>query len=995
MVRAPPPGAQAVPTCSLGTFTDASLQLLPPAPGRGCADDVSEARFLAQLDEALRVAERVLGSARAPVLPSEVPHAYDDKYALAEAQVAAACVASVHALQAAGLDGASLRAARRWAAAGDAVTLRLAGGTTCAYAREERRELPARAAVTSVESVGGAAVKSTTTSVSTFVTEHLWRCDAQWRLELYRGTGRGEADTLRLGGRAASLELRTSAKVPPRAEASQLPLAEVSLTWLLKQLEEAPDGDDDSCATRFTIDRAGADCATPRRNPQVDAALRAAADLRAWAEAVGYTLRRELLPMDAAPERAPDTAALCADGVPLPCVLFRKPAEADDAPPLAPLTEASPALAALADEGSGSALLDRAGINALLRESSAALAARCAALAAALPSADSAMLTGAEAALLVAADYLRRVAEHLGDGLAYTESLLRKQLVAAVGKVVQPRDFGEYMAYHNRRLLRPAFQPRPFVFAVRRSAQHVPEGLLRVDDGGDAISTMVVEADAPPEALMHFPLSAETQVSFGGQRFLHGYMAHRFGDAPAAELTLLASARQFSSFVVLVGRIASPTRFEPLGAAIVKDKDELRIPLQAAALPTPKEFADAIASLSPAQQRFARAFRGMQLQSTLFGVLVLHVKPQLELLLGLQPDSLTKEVELTQDLMELFCEYQIPSDLLSFGGAADADAATRLAAVKGHVQAMRDMLCRTGDRAIANRVREEAHEHPEHMFANSSSSPPAGMGLFGAASAAPAGAAFFGGGGFGAVPAPAAMMPQRRTFHTAVRPSAMAMGPPPPAPFAMAAPMMMADGAAPSIPDAPPPASGDAGGEAAPPPAAGAPPADEEEAAALCGARDLTKVPGELDAAYEALDRDSALRPTIITPGATWRKKAYASLLSRAATDTALGKPEQESARAAAFDLIDALSRSGALPLRHAALHVLLGATHCFEESLMDTLVKKDVNPIERVERSQLIMAATLHGRPAADMLARAELPRVAAHSAHLFPALGAGGGAL
>ena len=969
------------------------------------------------------MAERVLGSARTPVLPSEVSHSYDDKYALAEAQVAAACVASVHALQAAGLDGASLRTARRWAAAGDAVTLRLAGGTTCAYAREERRELPAYAAVTSVESVAGAAVKSTTTSVSTFATDHFWRCDANWRLELYRGTGR-EGDALRLGGRAASLELRTSAKVPPRPSALQLEDCQVSLTWLLSQLEEADDGD--SCATRFAIDRAGDDCATPRRNPQVDAALRAALDLHAWAQAAADTVRRELLPMDAAPERAPDMSALCADGVPLPCVLFRKPpTEAEDAPPLAPLTEASPALAALADEGAGSAMLDRGGINALLRESSAALTARCATLAASLPAADTAaaMLTGAEAALLVAADYLRRVAVHMGDGLAYTESLLRKQLVAAVGKVVQPRDFSEYMAFHNRRLLRPAFQPRPFVFAVRRSAQHVPEGLLRVDDGGDAISTMVVEADAPHEALMHFPLSAETQVDFGGQRFLHGYMAHRFGSAPAAELTLMASARQFSSFVVLIGRIASPTRFEPLGAAIVKDKDELRIPLQAAALPTPKEFADAIASLSPAQQRFARAFRGMQLQSTLFGVLVLHVKPQLELLLGLQPDSLTKEVELTQDLMELFCEYQIPSDLLSFGGAADADAATRLAAVKGHVQAMRDMLCRTGDRAIANRVREEAHDHPELMFGSSS---PSGGGFFGgaapasaggglfAASAPPAGAVFgaapfgaaprglfgatplgaggsnaFGVSAFGAAAPATAMMAQPRAFRTATarRPDdqtiRMAKSSAP-----MAKQMMMAD-AAPSSHAAPDASPADAGDEAAPP-AAGTPPADEEEAAALCGARDLTKVPGELDAAYEALDRDSALRPTIITPGVTWRKKAYASLLSRAATDSTLGKAEQDSARAAAFDLLDALSRSGTLPLRHAALHVLLGATHCFDESLMDTLVKNsDLNPIERVERSQLIMASTLHGCAAADMLARAELARVAAHSAHLFPALG------
>ena len=48
----------------------------------------------------------------------------------------------------------------------------------------------------------------------------------------------------------------------------------------------------------------------------------------------------------------------------------------------------------------------------------------------------------------------------------------------------------------------------------------------------------------------------------------------------------------------------------------------------------------------------------LQLESSLFGVLVVHVKPQLELLLNLPPDALTKEVALTQDLTELFIKYQ-------------------------------------------------------------------------------------------------------------------------------------------------------------------------------------------------------------------------------------------------------------------------------------------------------------------------------------------------
>merc|ERR1719401_1377829 len=118
--------------------------------------------------------------------------------------------------------------------------------------------------------------------------------------------------------------------------------------------------------------------------------------------------------------------------------------------------------------------------------------------------------------------------------------------------------------------------------------------------------------------------------------------------------------------LVLVGRIASASCFEPKHAAIIQNRDELTIPLELCAIPTPKEFKDAIESLSPQMQAFAKAFRSMQLEGTLFGVLVIQVKPQLEKVLNLAEDSLTKEIKLTQDLMQLFIKYQITSDLLSF-----------------------------------------------------------------------------------------------------------------------------------------------------------------------------------------------------------------------------------------------------------------------------------------------------------------------------------------
>lgn len=78
----------------------------------------------------------------------------------------------------------------------------------------------------------------------------------------------------------------------------------------------------------------------------------------------------------------------------------------------------------------------------------------------------------------------------------------------------------------------------------------------------------------------------------------------------------------------------------------------------------------------------------LQLSSTLFGVCVLQVKPQMERLLKLQDDALTKEIRMTQNLMQLFMQYQIPSDLLSFGGFPHVDRDGRVTEVKHHIKAM-------------------------------------------------------------------------------------------------------------------------------------------------------------------------------------------------------------------------------------------------------------------------------------------------------------------
>ena len=46
-----------------------------------------------------------------------------------------------------------------------------------------------------------------------------------------------------------------------------------------------------------------------------------------------------------------------------------------------------------------------------------------------------------EAKVLLGADHLRRVAERFAHSVDYIEAMLEHQLAAAVGKVLQPKDF--------------------------------------------------------------------------------------------------------------------------------------------------------------------------------------------------------------------------------------------------------------------------------------------------------------------------------------------------------------------------------------------------------------------------------------------------------------------------------------------------------------------------------------------------------------------------
>merc|ERR1711937_211832 len=68
--------------------------------------------------------------------------------------------------------------------------------------------------------------------------------------------------------------------------------------------------------------------------------------------------------------------------------------------------------------------------------------------------------------------------------------------------------------------------------------------------------------------------------------------------------------------------------------------------------------------------------------------------------------------------------------------------------------------------------------------------------------------------------------------------------------------------------------------------------------------------------------------------------------------------------------------------------HVVIAATHCFDQDLMDTVVKCNLNPIEKVERSLLIMANTIHQASIEDMTTPDNYSRISAATPELVEKL-------
>jgi serine/threonine protein kinase len=270
------------------------------------------------------------------------------------------------------------------------------------------------------------------------------------------------------------------------------------------------------------------------------------------------------------------------------------------------------------------------------------------------------LISAAELRLVLCTLRTMEVIYYFLEEMNHVDEELRTSVISAIGKEITPAEFSECMNFFSGDL---ASQFMRWVRVPMKS----PVGAVTIEGNpGDLISTISRKIKISEPIVLR--IEASTQASITPKCRVHGWIRYRFsGDSglPSEKLTLTARAKNFSSFFLFLGRIKPGNAFDPSVAIIVKNSEKLKIPLNLETIPPPKDFRDAIHSLSPEHRRFASAFRSMQLESTLFGILTIPIKPQLEKVLNLRSGDLAKEFRLAEDAQHLLLEYQVPTGMLS------------------------------------------------------------------------------------------------------------------------------------------------------------------------------------------------------------------------------------------------------------------------------------------------------------------------------------------
>jgi len=955
-----------------------------------------EKQFHGLVNKALQSVRKILDVNRNPRIAEDMEHKYEDKYALAEFLTNTSIAAQINILERMGLSEAKLkRLIEIVQVEKRTVTLCFESEDSCTFLKEQmvdvvqhesEHNIEKKAAASSSIFYSSTAQKKETTNIKHQVVqkvrEYHWKVTSQYRVYCYDiNDPLKNHNSIDLLARSASTTITTTGtrETPFPQHTKHSPVYH-DFSWILRQIkDEADDMKGRTCC--FEIDRTKDTCFTPRRNDDIDDAVYFFDTLSSWFSKIRRhftnhiegTILSKHDPANTMHEKvAPLLKTITDSQIFTPVLPLMEPNLNEPGTTATQGLSKSLLVLRSPTREKDSSLLSLGDIEYFLNEQRRSLGEAMATITTVFPSHQlMKLVTVAEASLALFSSSTTTLFNQYQQSVEYLEEMLRVQLVTAIGKEIKSEDFNKFVSFHNQKIFATQFVPKPFSYTIRRP-NHYPDGVISIEAKGmgdnkktEPIHThtsFISGADAPA---LTIPINSSTNVEMIGDRFLHGWMNHRFESSSIGSYTLTARARQFSSFLLMVGVLGGANKFEPKDAIIVQNKDEVLIPLLLKELPSAKEFKDSISSLSPEQQRFAKAFRDMQLESSVFALCVVQLKPQLESLLGLPENSLTKEIKLTQDLLSLFVHYQIPSDLLSFDGPEGTSKTNKVHIVKKHVATVQEVISETKkseleeveQKAFLQKNKLEAEKRFEEVRKRVSATQ-------------------------GTPLIPTSAIPSVGKIHHPLPAALMTSVSPPPLAEEIAAAASVElvgdeDKVVDDMSGGSISRSGHAFATSTPsPPSVFQPEGLDRDTTTTIGdgetVIDFTNIPKQLDSMFERHNPDASIRATTIETQLPWIRSRQEGLLSNAGNlqkkksvatklDAELCGYETDKA----FDLLDALSRSGTLPLKFAELHVVVGMTHCFENDVMGTVIQDNINPIEKVERSIFMVAGAIHGAAA------------------------------
>jgi hypothetical protein len=352
---------------------------------------------------------------------------------------------------------------------GVSLSLRLKSTESCSFIRETKRDVDS-ATKHVTEGLGSKIVSKSVTTI----TEYYWKFQVEYELIAYRGT------ILSIFQKSRQTTIMITTNQIPRPEIVIRDPIDMNITYFFalfqfqSQTESQPYPD-------FKINRRSSICYTPRRNSDVQELLSFFHNLFSWCGEVQSYFLNTIFSIEK--DQRLDLSSINR---------LR-----DVFVPVVPLMNGNKNVISMnrlresvepneSEEESviqiSHIVLSISEANQFLDEEKRTLEAKYSQLRSSFPSSDTGLITSTEACLLATTYHIQEICQHYKDGVDYVEDMLRSQLVSAIGKVVKPQDFSDYMRFHNQKIFLPKYQPKAFCYAIRRSSSHAPEGVLSIEE---------------------------------------------------------------------------------------------------------------------------------------------------------------------------------------------------------------------------------------------------------------------------------------------------------------------------------------------------------------------------------------------------------------------------------------------------------------------------------------------------------------------------------